>query len=218
MGTGPLFITFEGTEGSGKSTQSRILYRKLCRHGVQAVLTAEPGGTPLGLRIRALLKGRQTVPIAPASELLLFNAARAQLVETVIRPSLLDGKVVICDRYVDSTIAYQGFGRALDLELVHTANTLATGGLRPDLTILLDLPPGIGLGRKNSERLDRFEVETLAFHERVRTGYLTAAACDPHRWLILDARQEQRVLGDAIWSRVCERLPLALQARERAHS
>ncbi|TAK34140.1 MAG: dTMP kinase [Chloroflexota bacterium] len=205
---GSLFITFEGTEGSGKSTQVKLLRRKLARRGVAAVLTAEPGGTPLSNRIRSLFKAQHPPPMVPLAELLLFNAARAQLVETVIKPSLAAGKVVICDRYTGSTLAYQGFGRCMDLDLVETANRLATGGLQPDLVFLLDLPPGVGLQRKSDQRLDRFEREALEFHERVREGYLTLSRRDPQRWVILEAEQDPVALSQSIWDRVQEALPV----------
>lgn len=208
MEIGSLFITFEGTEGSGKSTQVKLLRRKLARRGVAAVLTAEPGGTPLSNRIRSLFKAQHPPPMVPLAELLLFNAARAQLVETVIKPSLAAGKVVICDRYTGSTLAYQGFGRCMDLDLVETANRLATGGLQPDLVFLLDLPPGVGLQRKSDQRLDRFEREALEFHERVREGYLTLSRRDPQRWVILEAEQDPVALSQSIWDRVQEALPV----------
>lgn len=169
-----LFITFEGGEGCGKSVQARALYERLSQSAIPAVLTHEPGGTPLNKKIRRLLKEADNISISPLAELLLFNAARTQLIDEVIRPELEKGKVVICDRYADSTTAYQSYGRGLDSETVAAINNTATGGLKPDLTILLDISAEEGLARK--QRRDRFEQEDIAFHQKVREGYLKLAA------------------------------------------
>lgn len=202
-----LFITFEGGEGCGKSTQARALCRKLSRSSISAELTREPGGTALGEQIRHLLKKRREDRISPEAELLLFAAARAELVSQVIRPALQQGKVVLCDRFADSTSAYQGYGRGLDLAVIHSINTLATGGTMPDLTVLLDIPPATGLGRRQAELRDRFENEDVAFHNRIRAGYLKLADQEPNRWLVIDATLPRRAVGKAIWDRVKPLLP-----------
>ncbi len=197
-----LFITFEGGEGSGKSVQTRALYRKLTRLATPALLTHEPGGTPLGKKLSRYLKWTEDTDISPLTELLLFNASRAQLIDKVIRPNLVNGKTVICDRYADSTTAYQGYGRGLDLEMVAAINNTATQGLTPDLTILLDIPAEVGLARKKSGKQDRFEQEETAFHQIVREGYLKLAANNPERWLVVDASQSKEKITEIIWQRV----------------
>jgi len=201
-----LFVTFEGGEGSGKTAQARALHRRLLRLNVPVLLVHEPGGTTLGKRIGRWLKWARDVKVSPLSELLMFNTSRAQLVDEVIRPSLADGKVVICDRYTDSTVAYQGCGRGLDLEIVRGANGIATGGLRPDLTVLLDIPVEEGFARKRVAGQDRFEQEDVTFHRRVRKGYLEMAAAEPERWLVVDACQSRAKIRETIWSRVCRLL------------
>jgi dTMP kinase len=196
-----LFITFEGGEGCGKSSQARALYRRLSRLAIPVVLTHEPGGTPLGQKISRCLKWEKA-DISPLTELLLFNASRAQLVAKVIQPNLKNGKTVICDRYADSTTAYQSYGRGLDLEIVKTINNAATQGLEPDLTVLLDISAETGLARKIARKQDRFEGEDITFHQRVRDGYLKMAANDPERWLVIDASQPKRKIAQIIWQRV----------------
>jgi len=197
-----LFITFEGGEGSGKSLQAGALYRKLSRLAIPALLTHEPGGTPFGNKIGRWLKWAQDTDISPLTELLLFNASRSQLVTEVIQPNLKNGKIVLCDRYADSTTAYQSYGRGLDLEMVRAINNTATQGLKPDLTVLLDMPAEQGLARKRTKRLDRFEQENMAFHQRVREGYLKMAANEPQRWLVIDATQNRQKIARIIWQRV----------------
>lgn len=197
-----LFITFEGGEGSGKSTQAKALYRKLSQSAIPVLLTHEPGGTPLGQKISRWLKWAQNTDISPLSELLLFNASRAQLIDDVIQPGLASGKVMICDRYVDSTTAYQSYGRGLDLEIVKTINNAATRGLKPDLIVLLDMPVEAGLARKRTKGRDRFEQEDIAFHRRVGEGYLKLAAGEPERWLVIDASQSKKAIAETIWHRV----------------
>jgi len=197
-----LFITFEGGEGCGKSVQSRALYRRLSQLAIPALLTHEPGGTPLGKKLGRWLKWAQDTDISPLTELLLFNASRAQLIDKVIRPSLKRGKIVICDRYADSTTAYQSYGRGIDLEMVKAVNNAATQGLKPDLTILLDMSVEEGLARKKIKRQDRFEQEAIAFHQRVREGYLKLAAAEPQRWLVIDATQSKEKIAQIIWQRV----------------
>ena len=194
------FIVFEGGDGSGKSTQAHSLNRRLRRRGIPVLLTREPGGTPAGETIRRWLKSQHN--LQPLTELLLFEAARTQLVESVIRPSLDGGSTVISDRYTASTVAYQGYGRGLDLGLIRQLNQMATGGLVPDLTVLLDLPAPVGLSRRGTAGADPFETAPEDFHRRVREGYHAQAAEDPTRWLVLDAAQSQRQLGRTIWAKV----------------
>lgn len=193
-----LFITFEGGEGSGKSTQAGVLYRRLLKMGIPALLTHEPGGTPLGKQLRRWLKGEGEID--PQTELLLFNASRAQLVSRVIRPALEKGTVVICDRFADSTTVYQGYGRGLDFALIEAVNNIATQGLRPDLTVLLDVTVEQGLDRKSLR--DRFEREEAAFHQRVRQGYLEMAKREPGRWLVIDASLPRKEITRLIWERM----------------
>ncbi len=202
-----LFITFEGGEGCGKSVQAGVLSRRLSKLAVPTLLTHEPGGTPFGKRIGRWLKWSEDTDISPLTELLLFNASRAQLVAEVFQPSLGKGKVIICDRYADSTIAYQGYGRGLDLEMVKAVNDTATQGLEPGLTVLLDMSVEEGLARKRDMKQDRFEQEALSFHQRVREGYLKLAANDPPRWLVIDATQSKRKIAEIIWQRVSQLLP-----------
>ena len=201
-----LFITFEGGEGCGKSVQAKALFRRLSQLAIPALLTHEPGGTPFGKRLGRWLKWVQDADISPLTELMLFNASRAQLVAEVIQPNLKSGKVVISDRYADSTTAYQGYGRGVDLAMVKATNNAATQELKPALTILLDIPAEEGLARKRAKRQDRFEQEALAFHQRVRNGYLKMAADEPGRWLVVDASQSKAKISGIIWQRVSQLL------------
>ena len=201
-----LFITFEGVEGCGKSVQAKALYRRLAQLALPAVLTQEPGGTALGRKIARWLKWAENTDISPLSELFLFNASRSQLMSDVIKPGLGVGKMVICDRYTDSTTAYQSYGRGLDLEMVKAVNRAATHGLEPHLTFLLDITVEAGLARKGAEKQDRFERENMDFHRRVRDGYLKIAADDPSRWLVIDASQSKEKIRDIIWQRVSQLL------------
>jgi dTMP kinase len=200
------FITFEGGEGCGKSTQSRLLLKKLEQQKIPAVLTHEPGGTALGNELRKALKRKRGSFISPQAELFLVAASRAQLVSEVIRPALEEGKVVICDRFTYSTLVYQGYGRGLELSFVETVNNIATGNLKSDLTILLDISPDQGLARKQSLR-DRFELEDLSFHRRVREGYLKMVAAESERWLVIDASLPKGKIAEIIWDRVSRLLP-----------
>ncbi len=181
-----LFITFEGGEGCGKSYQSKQLYKWLRGSGYDAVLTFEPGGTILGNELRHVLKKKRQEIVEPIVELMLFNASRAQLVAEVIRPSLQEGKIVLCDRFADSTTVYQGYARGLDMQIVRRINEVATQGVSPDLTILLDMPAGSGLKRKNNGPDDRFEEEKLSFHQKVRDGFLELADMEKKRWMVID--------------------------------
>lgn len=202
-----LFITFEGGEGCGKSTQTRMLRNRLNKLAIPVMLIHEPGGTKLGTRISYLLKWAKNVAISPVAELLLFNASRAQLVDTVIKPALKVNQIVICDRFADSTLAYQGYGRELDLYLVKAVSETGTRGLKPDLTIFLDVPVEEGLRRKHAvSSQDRFEQTELDFHRRVRNGYLKMAKEEPQRWIIIDGTQTKSHIREMVWERTCRLL------------
>jgi len=194
-------VAFEGGEGCGKSTQAKRLAAKLQRSGYSVTLTYEPGGTPLGEELRRSLKKARETDLAPEAELFLFAAARIQLTREVILPALAPDGVVVCDRFSDSTTAYQGYGRGLPLDLVARVNAIATQGLSPNLVVLLDMAPSVALQRKKLPP-DRFEFEGLAFHDRVRSGYLYLASREPDRWLVLDASQPEATIHKAVWSRV----------------
>jgi len=186
-----MFITFEGPEGSGKSTQLPQLAQFLEEKGLSVVRTREPGGTKIGDQIREVLVRMDNTELHPRTEILLFLAARAQLVEELIIPSLQQGKIILCDRYGDSTLAYQGYGHGLDLDTLRAMLHFATGGLKPDLTILLDVDVMTGLKRKKiKEEWNRLDAYELSFHERVRTGYHILAGQEPERWKIVDATQD----------------------------
>ena len=182
-----LLVTLEGGEGAGKTTHAKALAELLEERGFTACLTHEPGGTALGQVIQRLFQRSEGSQIpSPLAELLLFEADRAQHVRQIIRPALSEGKIVICDRFADSTLAYQGYGRGLDLNLIRKLNYEATGGLTPDLTLLLDLPPEVALGREGAQ-LDVTGREPLEFHERVREGFLALAREEPERFVVIDA-------------------------------
>jgi len=185
-----LFVTLEGPDGGGKSTQARQLVDYLQGRGLNVLLTREPGGTPIGDQIRRTLMDLGNTGMNPRTEILLFSASRAQIVHQVIRPHLESGGIVVCDRFYDSTLAYQGYGHGLDLQALQTITAFATGGLRPDLTLLLDLPAEDGLRRrKRGGQWNRLDAYDLAFHQRVRQGYFALAAAEPKRWVRLDATQ-----------------------------
>lgn len=203
------FITVDGPDGGGKTTQAERLAAYLRDRGVLVHLTREPGGTWLGERIRDLLLERtgSTATTDPLADAMLFDAARRQLVQEVIRPSLDAGETVICARFTDSTLAYQGYGAGLDIDVLRRLNDLATDGLRPDLTIILDVPVEAGLARKAPGDVTRFEAEfDLAFHHRVRQGFLTLAAAEPDRIAVIDATGDIDAVGDEIGALVDERL------------
>jgi dTMP kinase len=202
-----VFITFEGPEGAGKSLQVRLLAHRLRALGRLVLETREPGGTPLGDQLRHLLLVRDDLKTVARAEALMMCAARAQLVQMVITPALQRQEIVICDRFGDSTLAYQGYGRGVDLEHLRAVLDFATAGLEPDITILLDLPVAAGLARKEAQAAwTRFEAETLAFHERIREGYLALAAAAPARWLCVDAQKPPDQIAELVWQRVSERL------------
>ncbi len=199
------FITFEGVEGSGKSTLATSLAHSLEALGFQVVLTREPGGTPVGEEIRTVLL-RRGQEMEGWTEAFLFFAARYQHVRRVILPALQDGRIVISDRFSDSTFAYQGFGRGVPLRLLQRLNKLATLGLQPNLTFLIDLPPSEGLRRKNQGEITRFEDEKLRFHERIREGYLKLAHRAKKRFQVLDGTQPLETLEQKILETTLRRL------------
>jgi len=231
-----LFITFEGGDGTGKSTQATALVDQLHKEKWYVIYAEEPGTTLLGKMLKEWLRDEdrsltlipkqdtqlslieqpiddQLLPdillhgVAPRAELLAFTIARAQLVDEVILPNLKNNNIVICNRYADSTTAYQGYGRGLELKLVEIANEIATQGLKPNFTVLLDLAPEDGLARKwGTNRKDHFEKQVLDFHQRVREGYLKMAADDPERWLVVDASQSKAKIREIIWQRVSQLL------------
>ena len=190
------FISFEGGDGTGKTTQIRALESHLVRRGRSCLVTREPGGTSLGKLIRQVLLEVGDLQIAPATELFLYLADRAQHVSEVIRPAIDAGKIVLCDRFTDSTLAYQGYGRGIDVKNLRQFNDIADGGVRPDLTFLLDCPVALGLARTNQRpsvagqpREDRFEREKIEFHEKIRAGFLAMARAEPARFRVIDAAQ-----------------------------
>lgn len=205
-----LFITFEGTEGCGKSTQIKALAARLQREGQQVLQTREPGGTPLGEAVRNLLQHDEAgAGMSPEAELLLFTASRAQLTRERILPAIANGEVVLCDRFMDSTTVYQGVARQIDSEAVATINRFAVGEARPDLTILIDLSPEVGLARvhaRSDGQLDRIEQEAIEFFQAVRNGYLKLAESEPERFLVLDGTASVEALEQQIWEAVQPRL------------
>ena len=197
------FITFEGVEGSGKTTQVERLADRLRQAGRKVVTTREPGGTPISDRIRAVVLDQRNHEIHPRTEAFLMCASRAQLVREVIRPALARGDVVLCDRYSDSTFAYQGYARGQDLATLRTINAFATGGLLPDLTILLNLPVEVGLQRRfgagGDSSTNRMDSLDLDFHRRVAAGYHALAEAEPDRWRVVDATLGEEDVNAAIW-------------------
>ncbi|MBE2198546.1 MAG: dTMP kinase [Anaerolinea sp.] len=191
-----MFITFEGPEGSGKTSQIRLLTAYLQQEGYTVLATREPGGTRIGDQIRACLHDVANREMTAVTEMLLYAASRAQLVRELIQPALADGGIVLCDRFADSTIAYQGYGRDLSLDDLHYITQVATGGLQPHLTILLDIDVERGLARRasNAEEMNRLDLETTSFHQRVRSGYHQLAANDPARWALVDADRAADVI------------------------
>ena len=203
-----VFVCFEGGEGSGKSTQSRLLGDALGTDGYDVLLTHEPGDTPVGKELRRIVLSPETGALAHRTEVLLYAADKAEHVDSVVRPALARGEVVVTDRYVDSTLAYQGAGRALQLAEVEEVARWATGDLRPHLTVVLDLEPETGLARFTGR--DRIEGESLEFHQRVRQAFLDLAATEPGHYLVLDARAPVEEIAAAVLDRV---RPLLGQAR-----
>ena len=199
------FITFEGSEGSGKTSQLKELAEWLQSQGNKVLVTREPGGTPIGDPIRDILLDPAHKEMEATTEILLFSAARAQLVGQVIRPHLSGGGIVLCDRYSDSTLAYQGYGRGLELSTLRVITSFATSGLQPALKIYLDVPVEEGLSRRQKAEgaeWNRLDAEELAFHQRVRKGYMSLIADEPHRWAVIDATQPFDVVQQEIRERI----------------
>ncbi len=192
------FITFEGIEGCGKTTQIKMVGKYLSSRNIPFTITKEPGGVPLGLKIRKILLNECSFEICAEAEVFLFSAARAQHVRDIILPALREKKVVLCDRFFDATIAYQGFGRGFDIGLIRQINAISTGQLKPDMTFLFDIPVEVGLQRamkrisrvKNVSKEDRFEKEEIKFHERVRKGYFFLVRSEPERFRIIDGSKD----------------------------
>jgi dTMP kinase len=201
-----VLIAFEGGEGAGKSTQARLLAIWLREQGYDVVSTHEPGATKIGMRLRALLLDTAHTGLSPRAESLMYAADRAEHVSAVIRPALERGAIVVTDRYVDSSLAYQGAGRRLPVREIADLNKWATGGLSPDLTILLDLSPAAGLGRRERSA-DRLEAEPAEFHQRVRGGFLALAEAEPGRYLVLDATRSSSDISREIQDRIRQLLP-----------
>jgi dTMP kinase len=202
-----MFITLEGPEGSGKTSQLPRLAEYLRQNGYDVLTTREPGGTSISEQIRTVLHNLENIEMNPRTEILLFQASRAQLVEQVIRPHLARGGVVLSDRYADSTLAYQGYGHQTDLMPLQVLVTFATGGLKPDLTLLLDVDVEIGLRRKELEgEWNRLDAYDLDFHQRVRHGYLSLVKDEPDRWVVIDAAQEPGKVQEEMRRVVAERM------------
>ncbi len=204
-----MFITFEGPDGSGKSTQISRLAERLRAAGYAVLQTREPGGTTIGEQIRHVLHDLDNTAMQPRAELLLYSAARAQLVGEVIRPHLNRGGLVLSDRFYDSTLAYQGYGHGLELDTLRQIQAFATGGLTPDLTLLFDIDAETGLSRRKvgDGEWNRLDAYALEFHNRVRDGYLALAEAEPKRWVRLDAAQSVETLAARVWDAVALRLP-----------
>jgi dTMP kinase len=185
-----IFISFEGIEGTGKTIQSRLLYEYLTKKGYEVILTGEPGGTRIGLKIRDLLLSVENKGMTPLAELLLYNASRAQHIQEVILPVMNKGAIVITDRFTDSTVAYQGYGRGIDLNIINSIKRMVAADLQPDITILLDLDVEVGLRRNRGiNKVDRLELEDVEFHKRVRSAYLEIATKEPERIKLVDASE-----------------------------
>jgi dTMP kinase len=202
-----MFITLEGSDGSGKTSQLPGLAEALRSQGFELLTTREPGGTSIGDQIRRVLFDLDNKTMNPRTEILLFQASRAQLVEEIIRPALKAGLIVLCDRYADSTLAYQGYGHGVDLDVLREIVSFATGGLKPDLTIFLDIPVEEGLKRRNKggdwNRLDDYD---LVFHRRVRAGYAELIAAEPERWVVVNAAQPPQAVAAELRKVVLDRL------------
>lgn len=199
------FVSFEGVEGSGKSTQCEALAARLTAAGKTSLHVREPGGTAIGEQIRDILSNG--AGITPYAELFLFSASRALLIDTTIGPALANGVCVVCDRYIDSTIAYQGYGRGIQREIIDSVNQTAVRGISPDLTILLDISPTTALRRKNAQNLDRFEREDQGFHNRVREGYLELAEQAERPWIVIDGSTRTEDIATSVWDVVKDYLP-----------
>jgi dTMP kinase len=213
------FITFEGVEGCGKTTQIKLLSAFLAKLGVRTVLTREPGGCPIADKIRTILLDAENQALAPLAELMLYAAARAQHVSEVIHPALNAGAIVLCDRFCDATVAYQSFGRGIDRDVIDNLNRHACQGVSPDLTVLVDCDPALGLERarrrieaSSGPREERFELEALAFHQRVSAGYQQLANEEPRRFLLVNGADSIENIHAVISAQVLSRIPEALRA------
>jgi dTMP kinase len=202
-----LFITFEGIEGSGKSTQATLLYEWMIDKGHEVILTREPGGTKSAEEIRNFILTPKEEKFPPPAELLLYMAARSFHVENLIEPSIKKGIIVISDRFSDATVAYQGYGRGIDIKLIKTINEFATKGIKPDITILIDVPSAVGLSRLKGEK-DRIEQESLEFHEKVRKGYIEIAKSEPDRVKVVDGTKSIEDIFKEVQSLIKEKMEI----------
>lgn len=201
------FVTFEGVEGSGKSTQVGLLASRLKEEGLGLVVTREPGGTRIGELIRNITHNRENVDLAGAAEAYLMSAARAQLVREIIKPAIADGKIVICDRFIDSSLAYQGFGRELGEETIWKLNQIAIDNIIPDLTVFLDVTVGLGFSRRNgSQKVDRLDLQQKDFYDRVYYGYKRLAEKYKDRYFVVDGSKSIEEVAERIWERVKSKL------------
>jgi dTMP kinase len=201
-----LFITFEGPEGSGKTTQARLLVEYLRARGYPVLYTREPGGTEISEQIRHVILSTRNKAMQSEAEVLLFSAARAQIVAELIRPALAVGKIVICDRYADSTMAYQGYGLGLDLDALRAITRFATGGLVPERTFYVDVPVEVGLARRQRGEMNRLDQKEVAYHTRVRNGYLALIQAEPHRFIVIDGSQTIEQVQQEIRTRMLQEL------------
>lgn len=203
-----MFITFEGPEGSGKTSQIVLLAAYLREQGYEVIQTREPGGTSIGDQIRAVLHDVANEEMQAVTELLLYSASRAQLVRELVQPALDAGKIILCDRYADSTIAYQGYGRRLDLQELHMLTQFATGGLKPHMTFLLDIDVERGLARRqvNGEEMNRLDLEAVSFHQKVRSGYHMLVEAEPERWVVVDADRSVNMIQEDLRAIIVEKL------------
>jgi dTMP kinase len=201
-----LFITFEGPDGSGKTTQARLLVEYLQARGYPVIYTREPGGTEISEQIRQVILSTRNKAMQSQAEVLLFSAARAQIVAELIRPALVAGKIVICDRYADSTMAYQGYGLGLDLDALRAITRFATGGLVPALTFYVDVPAEIGLARRHRGETNRLDQKDVAYHTRVRIGYLELAKAEPQRYIVIDGTRTIDAVQQEIRARMLQEL------------
>lgn len=201
-----MFITFEGPDGSGKTTQARLFAEHLEASGYAVLFTREPGGTPISEQIREVILSKRNWAMQNETEALLFSAARAQIVAELIRPALAAGKIVVCDRYADSTLAYQGYGLGLDLDALRAITRFATGGLVPDLTFYVDVPVEVGLARRHRGETNRLDQKAIAYHTRVREGFLALVRAEPHRWVVIDGTCSIEQVQQAIQQQAERRL------------
>jgi dTMP kinase len=204
------FISFEGPDGSGKTTQARLLVDSLKARGQEVLFTREPGGTVISEQIREVILSTRNQAIRHETEALLFSAARAQIVAELIRPALTAGKIVVCDRYADSTMAYQGYGLGLDLDALRAITRFATGGLAPDLTFYIDVSAEVGLARRHRGETNRLDQKNVEYHARVRAGYLELAQAEPQRWVVIDGMRSIEEVRQKVWARMMNELEVQL--------